>query len=182
MSTGKSFFLFQDGIEVVYQGLVADVAVVALDHIALPVDQKRGGNAENTAKGCRSLRVAQQYGIVDLHLLGEFINQRGAALIGGDADHGETLWPVFLLELDERRDFLAAGRSPGGEEIDQHGLALVAAGLDHGAILHGRQGKGGHLGGGLGPARHQGEKDKGQGEKAGCRRHGFSALHVLLLG
>ena len=121
MSTGKKLarFLFQDSIKIINQGLVIDITIVTLDHIALFVDQKRSGNAKDTAKGWDNCRIPQQNRIVDLHFLGKFINYGSAFLVGGDTDHGEAFCPVFLLKLNKIRYFLATGRTPGGEEIDQ---------------------------------------------------------------
>src|SRR6185295_13883639 len=48
----------------------------------------------------------------------------------------EALVLVFLLELDEARDFLAAGRAPGGPEVDDQHLAVVVRG---GGLLAVRQ-------------------------------------------
>ena len=70
------------------------------------------------------LPVAVEHGVVQAHLLRE-AGDLGDVLgvIAVDAENGESLRRVFLLESDEPWHLHAAGCAPGGPEVDEHGFA-----------------------------------------------------------
>ncbi len=81
--------------------------------------------------GSVSLRVPVKNGIVQVHLFheaGDLWQVFGIILI--DAEDGESLRCIFLLERDEPGHLYLAGRAPGGPEVDKHGFAAIAGERD----------------------------------------------------
>jgi hypothetical protein len=57
------------------------------------------------------------------------------------AHHGDAFGAQALLELDQRRHFLDAGRTPGGPEVQHQNLALEVVKCDFAIrVLHGEIG------------------------------------------
>ena len=72
-----------------------------------------------------ALLVAEQDRVIDAHRIHEVF---GVLLgVDGDADDGEALVLVLLLQIDEGGDLAAAGRAPGGPEVDHQDLAVPFA-------------------------------------------------------
>lgn len=88
-----------------------------------------------------------------------------------DAHDGDTFVLETLLELDEGRHFLDAGRAPGGPEIQNQNLALKVAEVNFAVgILHDEFGGGGPDVRRTGATVAAGE-EQGKGEKNGGASH-----------
>ncbi len=78
----------------------------AIDHDAVAVDIKRGGQILDAAVLLGDLLLAEQDGIVDGVFGGELLHILLVAIIHGDADDLQSLRAIALLQFDEPGDLL----------------------------------------------------------------------------
>src|SRR5260370_12406806 len=57
-----------------------------------------------------------------------------AVIVHGYTQDDESLRSIFMVELDEPRNFRFAGFAPSGPEIDEHDLAFVLIEADSGTV------------------------------------------------
>ena len=84
-----------------------------------------GGQVIDAAIGLAGVIPVQQYGIVHAVLRHKPRDAGKGRIVFRDADDGETLGSVLLLQINQPGHFYLAGRAPGGPEVDENGLTFV---------------------------------------------------------
>src|SRR5579872_975998 len=107
---------------------------------AIAINIETGGQIFQPAVLVAYRFLAQQHGIVNTHVLGEFGDGLFAGIVHSHAQHFQPLRPILLLQFHEPRHLQLAGLAPCGPEIQQHRLA-AKIGQAHGLAVQRLQGK-----------------------------------------
>src|ERR1019366_9175611 len=91
---------------------------------AIPPDQERDRQSENSAIKFTRLRIAHHNRVVHLEALVE-LAYRFRSVIHRNADDLQALVTVLVLQFDEMRDLLPAGIAPGCPEVQKDDLAPI---------------------------------------------------------
>ena len=112
---------------------------VALDQ-ALAVDHERPRQAfaQPEGRGAVARRVEQQGQAANAQPLQVGLGDLVAVFVQVHRHHGQPLAAEHLLQFFQVRQFVQAGRAPGGPEVEQHHPATETVGGDDAAFL-GRQ-------------------------------------------
>src|SRR5579859_1628760 len=163
----------EEGEEDFFELVGRGEADVAIHDLTLPVDDQRRGNAADLADQLLELvdhRIAggglhEDRKIVEMLLLHEDVVRRRVVVEGKSHDR-QALVGVLLLQFDEPRDLLAAGRAPGRPEVEEEHLVVIVGGRNLLPVRQGDAPVGAPAVGGLALAPRAGTQERG-GQEGG---------------
>jgi hypothetical protein len=100
-------------------------AFVLLYDAALGIEHEGSGKSRNSAVLEANVVSGDGNGIVDAEFFHEFLDGARIVVVHDEAENLQAVF-VFVLELDEVRDFGAAGSAPGSPEVQKDDFAFEA--------------------------------------------------------
>ena len=96
---------------------------------AIACDQECDRQSENSSVKLTGFRGAHHHRVIHFELLVEVAHRFGS-IIHGNADDLQALAAVLVLQFDEMRNLVPAGRAPGCPEIHKNHLAPIGGEIE----------------------------------------------------